>query len=82
MPEKQFHLVVVYGDVDPLIMGPFEDEESRDQRAIQLKRQHGDDHGIYMLDWKVGDDGGIVPEIYEYSAGFFVDALGDGIFQE
>ena len=71
-PNVKKHLLVVWGDVEPEILGPYDDEESREARAVELKREHGDEHGIFRLSAEV--IGAI--EVSAFSNGFFYDALG------
>lgn len=44
------YLIIVEGDVEPDIGGPYADEAARDKRARELREEHGDETGIYMLD--------------------------------
>ena len=62
------YLVFVEGDIDPSIIGPFADDDERDRKAHDLRREHGRDHGIFMLD--VDPISG-VPTIDAYCGGFF-----------
>ena len=64
-------LLVVWGDVEPDLLGPYMDGEARDKAAVELKRAHGDDNGIFMLDAEG------LPEVGAYSGGFFSGALGE-----
>jgi hypothetical protein len=63
------YLFITWGDIDPEILGPFESEDTRDDRAKELKKEHGDENGIFMLD--VEDNG--MPSANAYSGGFFKD---------
>jgi len=46
-----FYVVFIFGDVDPMVYGPFATAEERDQKARELRGTHGrDEGGIYWLD--------------------------------
>lgn len=67
------YLVIIHGDVEPELISFF-DEESRDRAAIEHKREHGDDDGIFRLDSEC--DGEVDHLVMtSYSNGFFEDAL-------
>ena len=60
------YLILVWGDVDPQLEGPFENEQDRDNRAAEYRNDEGDDAGgIYRLDLPEQGD----PEIYSYGGG-------------
>ena len=69
MPEKDtdYYVLIVWGDVSPHLLGPFADEQQRDTRALQLKADYGDEHGIFALE--VDSQGR--PTVSSYLAGFF-----------
>lgn len=46
----RYFLIIVTGDTEPELHGPFADEVTRDNAAIRHKREHGDDDGIFWLD--------------------------------
>ena len=49
----QLYLVVVWGDVEPSIEGPFVDEVKRADRAVEIRKgPDGRDHGLYALEIK------------------------------
>jgi hypothetical protein len=60
-------LLVVWGDIEPEISGPFENEEERDREAQRLRKENGNDHGIFPMECET------MPEISTYSGGFFLD---------
>lgn len=62
-----FYVLFVCNDIEPQLHGPFDDPDERDDHARTLRRQHGDDHGIFPLD--IDDDG--VPSTSAYSHAFF-----------
>jgi hypothetical protein len=43
------YLLIVWGDLDPEIMGPFDTVEFRDRRAREIRKARGDKDGIYTL---------------------------------
>lgn len=61
------YLVIVEGDVDPSMHGPFATEEERDAYAKDWRERFGDHDGIYPLDTSKED----APIICAYSGGFF-----------
>jgi hypothetical protein len=76
-PDSQpdMYLQVIWGDTDPSAPeGPFPTEEQRDMRAREMKREWGDENGIYMLD--IRQDGR--PEMNAYSNGFFEEDDDEG----
>jgi len=64
------YLVFVEGDIEPRIVGPFADGDERDRKARELRREHGRDHGIFMLDVEPSSG---VPSIDAYCGGFFME---------
>lgn len=46
----QHYLLVVWCDIEPEIQGPFDTEEERDIKAREIRREEGDEHGLFMLD--------------------------------
>lgn len=62
-----FYLLVVEGDVEPMLDGPYRTADERDQEALAWRAKHGPDNGLYMLD--VDADG--IPHVEAYSGGFF-----------
>ena len=66
MSEKQYFLLIVWEDIEPDLMGPFQTEEERDANAKEMKATFGDENGIFFLDLS-----GSVPSVGAYSGGFF-----------
>lgn len=64
----KFYLIMVWGDVEPELMGPFSSPDARDDEARLLRDEHGDENGIYML---TIDKDKPDPEIEAYCGGFF-----------
>ena len=69
-PRMGIYLVFVEGDIEPRLVGPFADGDERDRKARELRREHGRDHGIYMLDV---DPRSGAPSIDAYCGGFFME---------
>ena len=65
-PNVKKFLLVVWGDVEPEILGPYDDEETLEARAVELKREHGNARGIFRLGAEV--IGAI--EVSSFSNGF------------
>jgi hypothetical protein len=70
LSQAGIYLVFVEGDIEPRIVGPFADGDERDRKARELRREHGRDHGIFMLE--VEPISG-VPTIDAYCGGFFME---------
>lgn len=66
-PEKW--LLVVWDDVEPALFGPFATDEERDTEAKKMRKEHGDEHGIYTLEY----GGAQLPMVGAYSGTFFDD---------
>jgi hypothetical protein len=47
---KKPYLLVVWGDIEPEIVGPYATEQDRDAKAKEIRSVNGDEHGIYRLD--------------------------------
>jgi len=58
------YLIVVWGDIEPDIHGPYETDESRSLAARTLRQEEGPEHGIYGLDVVDG-----MPEVFSFSGG-------------
>jgi hypothetical protein len=65
------YLLVIYGDIEPELLGPFKDEDERDAKALKIRKEEGDRHGIFML---TVEETTHKPEVNAYSGGFFEDA--------
>lgn len=59
------YLLVIWGDVEPKLLGPFDTPEERDQKAREIRKEEGDNHGIYALQ----AEGKV--EVDAYSGAFF-----------
>lgn len=66
--ETGIYLVFVEDCVEPEIMGPYINPDARDAAAHKLRRERGDNHGIYMLDLDLLTG---APYIVAYSGKFF-----------
>jgi len=64
---KKKYLLVVWGNVNPEIMGPFKTETARDKKARAIRKENGDDFddGIFMLEAEGR------PGVFAYSGRFF-----------
>jgi hypothetical protein len=67
--KQKYWVLIVWNDIEPELHGPYENEDERDSHAKELKKEHGNDHGIFPLD--VNDEG--LPEVGAYPAGFFME---------
>ena len=47
---KKYYLVMVWGDVEPELFGPFPTPLGRDKVAREIQEDRGDEHGLYLLD--------------------------------
>jgi hypothetical protein len=66
--ETSMWLVVVVGDGEPEIHGPYKDGDERDAAALEHRKgDEGDEDGIFKLDCEG------TPEVETYSGGFFDD---------
>jgi len=63
----QYYLIIVEGDIEPLLLGPYADEKARDESAQKYKKEHGDEDGIFWLDIP---EGGYRPVVGAYSRWF------------
>ena len=62
------YLVIVEGDVDPSLRGPYSTEERRDRAALRHRRQDPEMRdGIFKLNIRTGRR----PQFSTYSGGFF-----------
>jgi hypothetical protein len=66
---SSIYLVVVFGDCDPEVWGPFGSEVERDEAAGKHQAETDED-GVYMLDI----DGG-VPSMNSYSGGYMEELI-------
>lgn len=60
-----YYLLIIWGDLEPELEGPFDTEEDRDIRAKKFREEEGDEHGLYMLNSE-GE-----AEVNAYSGEFF-----------
>ena len=63
------YLLIMHGDIEPEVIGPYQDEEQRDRAALAYRAAHGCDDGVLML---TTDEAGI-PEVEAYCGGFFAE---------
>jgi len=62
----QFYVQFVWSDVEPQMYGPFNTEEERDAKALELRADDTEESGIYWVD---NVDGKL--ETGAYSGAFF-----------
>ena len=60
-----YYILFIWNDIEPVLHGPYQTEKERDEKALELGREHGDSLGYFML-----DSAGPV-DISPYGAGFF-----------
>ena len=66
--KKDYYLLVVWGDVEPQLKGPFKTEEERDQAAKDERAEDPEMHnGLFPIELEKGNE--VV--IGCYSGGFF-----------
>jgi hypothetical protein len=58
-------LVFVWEDVEPSLLGPFDNDEERLEAALVVRKKDGKDHGLYRLN--INKEG--LPEIDSFSGG-------------
>jgi hypothetical protein len=69
------HLLVVWGDLELEVQGPFPDEDARFAEARAI-RDESDEHGVHWLDL-IELDGAITPHGGDYPGGAFSDDEAD-----
>ena len=69
-PIDHTDLYLIFGDIEPEIIGPFQSEDERDNRALGLRREHGDEYGIFKLNVDMASG---TPSLETYSGGFFTE---------
>ena len=52
---KKYYLIFVWGDVEPQVYGAFETEIERDAKALELRRENGEEHGYYPASVEYGE---------------------------
>lgn len=62
-----YYLLIIWNDVEPDVAGPYFTTEHRDNRAYCLRKERGENTGIYKLD--INNKGN--PYISAYSNRFF-----------
>jgi len=69
--EFDYYILFIWGDVEPSIYGPYNTEEERDNDAIRIRKEEGDENGIYKLYVEKGSK----VEVYPYSGSFFEEEV-------
>lgn len=64
---KEYFILIVRGDIDPEIHGPYQSEGHRDLAARKYRIENGDDDGVYSLDVSALTN---KPSVSAYSGGF------------
>jgi hypothetical protein len=67
--KEAYYVIIIYQDIEPELIGPFPTVEARDEKARELKRQYGNEHGIFPMN--IDAEG--KPAVGAYSCGFFMD---------
>lgn len=63
----KYYLLFIYSDVEPTVYGPFPNPDARDKKALELRKQEGEDHGYFPVN--VGNNGKL--SVNSYSGSFF-----------
>jgi hypothetical protein len=63
------YLIFVWGDVEPSLRGPYKTDGSRLTAARSLRRNEGDENGLYRLDVQVTKAGKAKVRIDSFSGG-------------
>jgi hypothetical protein len=63
----KYYVLVVWGDLDPEVFGPYSSEEERNRQAKALYKEHGDRNGYYSLDCEAD----CAPIVGSWSGAFF-----------
>ena len=64
--QPELYVLLVQGDIEPSLHGPYATQDEQQKVARTLKQQHGDQAGIYWLELDSG-----VPKVGAYSRAFF-----------
>ena len=64
-------LLLMWDGSEPQVVGPYPNEDSRDEAALEFRYQHGDD----LLIYKLYDDDSDKPRAETYPGGFFDEGL-------
>ena len=65
--KKDYYLLFIWRHVEPKLLGPYETSQIRDEKAIELREDHGTMSEYYPVEVKKG----IKIEIGMYSNSFF-----------
>ena len=49
------YLILIWGDVEPWLEGPYQNDEERHKAAQVIRQKEGEQHGLFALD--IDDDG-------------------------
>ena len=79
MVDTRYFLIVIQGDVEPGIMGPFSSAEDRDEAALDWRKQDPNEKdGLYKLDLKADKFESNPSKILKLS----IDSFSDGFFDK
>jgi len=48
MKKRQKYILFVWGDIEPVVYGPYKNDDTRQRRAEAIRRKGGEEHGIYF----------------------------------
>ena len=65
--EKDYYLLFVWRSVEPKLLGPFETSQIRDDKAKELRDDHGDQSDYYPVEIEKGAE----IDIDAYAGDFF-----------
>ena len=64
---KDYYLLFIWRGVEPKLLGPFETTEQRDEKAKELREDHGDQSDFYPVDVAKGAE----IQVDAYAGDFF-----------
>ena len=68
--EERLFLIFIWGDVEPHVHGPFPCKEDRDNKALTLRAEYGEEAGYFPA--TITAEGQLIVDVY--SGEFFEDA--------
>lgn len=71
----RYYVLIVWGDIEPQLIGPFRSAQARDARSQELKAEHGDSHGIFPFQLTTANS----PSVGAYSNAFFKGGSVQGV---
>jgi hypothetical protein len=73
--KKKYYLLEVEGGIEPIVHGPYNTEDERDNAARQIRRSQEEDDGLF---WAETDETGALVA-GSYMAGFFWEEFGEPV---